>query len=107
MNAETAIAGGPPRWILMWLLAGALFFAGKTAMLRHARLRGWRRMGFVLFWIGMDADAFSEKVRREGTSHPLPLGWPAWNVTLGVILIWGIARFFEHPLAAGWIGMIG
>jgi alginate O-acetyltransferase complex protein AlgI len=26
---------------------------------------------------------------------------------MGAVLIWGVARHWEHPLAAGWTGMIG
>jgi hypothetical protein len=33
--------------------------------------------------------------------------WPVANVLIGVTLLWGVARYFEHPLAAGWVGMVG
>ena len=106
MNAQAVIAGDFPRWAIMWLLAGALFFAGKLASLRGARLGGWRRGAFVLGWAGMDAGSFREDVTEKGAS-PLSLCRPLLNIFLGVVLLWGVARHFTHPLAAGWVGMIG
>jgi hypothetical protein len=107
MNAETAIAGGVPRWALMWLLAGGLFLAGKAAMLRGARLRGWRRVGFALGWVGMDAEPFRDSAKAKKVGGSLSLGWPLANIALGAVLLWGVARCFAHPLSAGWVGMIG
>ena len=50
----------------MWLLATALFFAGKAAILRRADLRGWRLAGFAFGWVGMDAAPFRA---RAATPH--------------------------------------
>jgi alginate O-acetyltransferase complex protein AlgI len=91
---------------MMWLLAGALFFAGKVASLRGARLSGWRRAAFVLGWVGMDTGPFREG-REKGAGHPLSWYRPLLNIFIGIVLIWGGARWFTHPLAAGWVGMVG
>ena len=29
------------------------------------------------------------------------------NLLIGAALLWGAARHFSHPLAAGWVGMVG
>jgi hypothetical protein len=123
MNAENAILGEVPRWAVMWLLAGGLFFAGKAAVLRSAGLRGWRFAGFALGWAGMDAEPFRahkecslglqsespESLELIGlkSETTLALALALMNLVLGGLLLWGVARCFPHPLAAGWVGMVG
>ena len=108
MSAETSITGDLPRWALMWLTTGGLFYMAKAAMLRGAELGGWRKAGFALGWIGMDAAPFRRdggRVKRAG--RPFSMGAALFNMVLGVVLLWEVARCFSNPLAAGWIGMVG
>jgi alginate O-acetyltransferase complex protein AlgI len=99
--------GETPRWVMMWLLATALFFAGKAAMLRRADLRGWRFAGFAFGWVGMDASPFRAPTGAPKHSSTHEIMWPLACAMLGAVLLWGVARRFTHPLAAGWVGMIG
>jgi hypothetical protein len=107
MNAASTIIEELPRWAVMWLLASGLFFGGKLLMVRGAGLRGWRWAGFTLGWVGMDTEPFRGDARapaRKDARFP----WNAVvNTLLGTGLLWGAARWFEHPLAAGWVGMVG
>jgi hypothetical protein len=106
MNADSTMMGDVPRWATMWCLAGAFFLAGKAAMLRGAALGGWRRLGFALGWVGMDAAPFrgdADRTRR----HAVDWTGPVMNTFLGTVLLWGVARHIAHPLAAGWVGMVG
>jgi hypothetical protein len=107
MNADLASIGGLPRWAVMWLLAVAMFAAGKAAMLRGAGLHGWRFAAFALGWVGMDPAPFRGSARIDGASRLPSLAWPLANTIVGAVLLWGVARHFAHPLAAGWMGMIG
>jgi alginate O-acetyltransferase complex protein AlgI len=107
MNAEYASMATVPRWAVMWLLAVAMFAAGKAAMLRGAGLRRWRFAGFAFGWVGMDPGPFLGNVRVD---NGVPAGtwrWSLLNTAAGSALLWGAARHFTHPLAAGWTGMVG
>jgi alginate O-acetyltransferase complex protein AlgI len=107
MNTASTLLGDLPRWAIMWLTIGGLFFLSKVAVLRGSGLRGWKLAGFTFFWAGMDAAPFHDGARKW-TGRILPLlGWPLINTLLGAALLWGLARHMPHPLAAGWIGMAG
>lgn len=109
MNAETLLFADTPRWVVMWLLAGGLFFAGKAAMLRGADLRGWRLFAFTCLWPGMDPAPFRvpQAAVRPGIPHRATLAGPLINVLFGAVLLWLVTRHLPQPLAAGWVGMIG
>ncbi len=102
----------------MWLAAGAMFFAGKAAMVWPLRREfGWKRLlAFVFLWVGMDARAFLDKERGSivlgdapgpGTGARAPsrqspsISWRAQGC------LWCVARIFTNPLARGWCGMVG
>jgi alginate O-acetyltransferase complex protein AlgI len=55
----------------------------------------------------MDAAPF----RASAVTPPRPgipnIKGPLACAALGAALLWGVARWFTHPLAAGWTGMIG
>ena len=106
MNVEVAILGDIPRWGAMWLLAGGLFFVGKAAMLHVSPLHGWRKLAFLLGWAGMDPRPFMKGAKAQG-KQALPWMGPLVNILFGAVLLWGVARYVAHPLAAGWIGMTG
>jgi alginate O-acetyltransferase complex protein AlgI len=107
MNAEIVIWETFPRWVLMWLLAGGVFLAGKLAA--RASVEGpatWgREAAWLTLWPGMDARAFFQRRAAQGVAQPAALYIA--NLLLGGILMWGVARCLPHPLAAGWAGMMG
>ncbi len=97
-----------PRWAIMWLLAGGLFVLGKMAVFVKAQRRGglwpaWRTVAWFALWPGMNA----RDLDRSGQECPRSFGFAILKVVLGTVLLWGAARHFTQPLAAGWCGMIG
>ncbi len=124
MTEETAITPllqAPPRWALMGLLAGVLFFAGKLAVAWPLRKSlGWNgTLSFAFLWVGMDARPFLRKRAMEkgqpapsnddkkGAGSPFSIREAAGCILLGTLLLWLVARHFTHPLAQGWCGMVG
>lgn len=101
-------------WVFMWLLAAAIFAGCKwqtwweAQAARHSANWG-RSLAYLLLWPGMDAEEFLE----TGMEHRrvLPREWlEALAKTLaGAALIYAGARLApsNHPLLAGWTGMIG
>jgi hypothetical protein len=102
-----------PRWILMWTMAIALYAGCKWLTYARVRDRGnlpaRRRLGYLLAWPGMDAEAFL--ARRHASVAPPTHEWlAAWlKIALGIVLTWVVARraWPATPLVAGWIGMLG
>jgi hypothetical protein len=103
-----------PRWVFMWTMAFALYVAGKC--LTYVRVRNRigeadrpRMLGYLLAWPGMDADAFLS--RPDPRSTPSRSEWALAGIKtiFGAVLTWVVARIAlpDHPLTAGWIGMIG
>jgi membrane bound O-acyltransferase family protein len=100
-------------WVFMWLLALAIFVGCKwqTWWQQPARHRAsWQRSAAYLFlWPGMDAEEFL------ATDTPPPhvecREWlvPLFRTLAGALLVWSAARFIsaQHPLCAGWMGMLG
>src|ERR1700733_5040466 len=104
MTEETAITPlleTPPRWVLMGLLAGALFFAGKAAIAWPMRKTlGWAgALTFVFLWVGMDARPFLRKRAMEkgqpapsnddkkGAGSPFSIHEAAGCILLGSLLL--------------------
>lgn len=95
-----------PAWVVMWALSVAIFAVCKYLALAAAKSgEGWKRAAFLVAWPGMDASAFI----YERAPMPRLREWCAafGKTALGVVLYFAVARRFEHPLAAGWVGMIG
>lgn len=104
-----------PRWVFMWTMAVGLFASCKW--LTYVRVRDdcgdsdrGRRLGYLLAWPGMDAQAFLS--RRGDTSQSTSrMEWivAVLKLALGVVLVWIVARWAlpERPLLAGWVGMVG
>jgi len=98
----------------MWLLAIAIFAGFKWQTWWDAPAarysRNWSRtFAYLLLWPGMDADEFFEPRTRERCIAP-----PQWLAAIGKTLagsalIWAAAREIVpgHPIAAGWMAMIG
>jgi hypothetical protein len=100
-------------WLFMWLLAIALFAGFKWQtwwQSRERRRSSWpRSIAYLLLWPGMDADEFLAPV----ISTPKPsVGewlWACAKTVIGAALFWVAARAsgFAHPLASGWVAMLG
>ncbi len=92
-------------WVVMWLLAGVLFFLAKFAMLtRAAGMAGWRGWAWLLAWPGMETRSW---LRIRTAASGLPGSAGLGSMVAGTGLIWGVAPRLPHPLLAGWVGMIG
>jgi predicted DCC family thiol-disulfide oxidoreductase YuxK len=101
-----------PGWAWMWALAASIFASCKWWTWWQARDSAQnaslaRNLGYLLAWPGMDADAFLS----EGETPARPAG-PLWakaagKTVLGAGLLWGAARHFANPAAAGWCGLLG
>jgi alginate O-acetyltransferase complex protein AlgI len=100
-------------WVLMWLIAGALFFACKwlswRASFARPAARAGRTLGYLVAWPGMDADSFLRTERPAPAPDEERFALAGRNIALGTALLWGAARFvFPHSAhLAGWVGMIG
>jgi alginate O-acetyltransferase complex protein AlgI len=102
----------------MWSLAFAVFFACKGLTWVDAvgaggfrrrlagQARGGRVLAYFMAWPGMDPVAFFLRARA------LPIPWkrlvlPFARIAGGAALVWGVVPHIDHPLPAGWVGMIG
>ena len=101
-------------WQFMWILSIAIFFGCKWETWLRARGDGVRAgtarsLAYLLLWPGMDAAAFLHATRPA--TAPSAKDWlTATTKTLcGVALVWIVVRRIppEHPLLAGWVGMLG
>jgi alginate O-acetyltransferase complex protein AlgI len=103
-----------PSWGFMWAMAFAIFVGCKWLTLAVARVRSpgvspLRAAAYLLAWPGMEASPFL----RATPLAPLPRNAftressaAALRTTLGVVLLFVVARHAAHPLLAGWLGMI-
>ena len=102
-----------PGWALMWVMAVALFIGAKwiTAyrlLGARAAISRLRLIAYALLWPGMDALAFC-----TGNSGPRPptREWALATAKslLGAALVWFAVPWAgaAHPIAQGWVGMIG
>src|SRR5437762_6505606 len=124
-------------WQFMWLMAGAIFLGCKWLTFWSARrqivhVRVGRALAYLLLWPGMDAEKFLRRLAcevhktreqamvsgaseelsgnvpdRAGRMPALPFLSAIGKTLLGVVLLFGVARFLDQALLAGWIGMIG
>ena len=97
-------------WAFMWLMAFSIYFSCKWMTWRSARaqLRGiaaWKVVVYLLGYPGMDAVRFFQ--RPDGTSLCTKGGAALFNVAIGAILMWGLARFLltVSPLLAAAAGI--
>ncbi len=103
-----------PRWVLMWLLAIAIFFGCKWLTWRRtpvAEVPWWQHAGYLLAWPGMDAKAFFATEPLSSDQRPTAFEWgiAVANILIGVILFWGVSRLVppDQELLLGWVGMVG
>jgi len=95
-----------PRWAYMWGIAVAMFAFLKGLTLRWARADATlaRKAAYLLLWPGMDANRF-----LSGISPAPERGeWlaAATKTIIGVFLV-ALSQRLSHPLAGGWVAMIG
>jgi hypothetical protein len=100
-----------PPWKFMWLLALAIFAGLKWATWWKARMatpqETWRSIAYLVAWPGMDAETFLDSSHRAERPPSREWLWASAKTTVGVLLLWLIARKATHPLAQGWIGLVG
>jgi hypothetical protein len=101
-------------WVFMWVLAAAIFAGCKWHTWWEARTarraRNWRRSAaYLLLWPGMDAEEFFETgtEKRHVQSHEWLAALAKVLAGAGLILVGARVASSNHPLFAGWAGMIG
>lgn len=101
-----------PRWALMWTLALAIYVGVKWLTWRRtpvANAPGWRHVGYLLAWPGLDPRRFLTQAPANGRPSAGEWLFAAAKFILGMSLCWGVApRLPPHtPLVVGWTGMVG
>lgn len=97
----------------MWILAASIYFGFKwlTWWNAHGRVvhAAWRSMAYLLAWPGMDAEAFLDASKVASTPGLRKWFWAAFEICLGAIFLWVVAREIPPSLAVvrGWMGMAG
>ena len=105
-------------WQFMWLMAGAIFLGCKWLTFSRARreivhFRIGRALAYFLLWPGMDAEKFLHRPARKNLTalsrqvFAFPFLASMARIFLGAVVLFGVARFANHSLLTGWIGMIG
>lgn len=103
-----------PPWLVMWVLAAAIFAACKALTWWRAPVSGaptWRHAAFLLSWPGLDAGAFIDTRPLPPERRPRLGEWAfaAGKLALGVVLMWVAVPLVPTtlPVLRGWVGMIG
>lgn len=103
-----------PRWLLMWLLAGSIYFGCKWLTWRRtprAGVSAWRHAAYLLAWPGMDADRFLSNNPIPLSQRPTTFEWlfAALKLLFGIVVFWNAGRLFstDQTILLGWTGMIG
>jgi hypothetical protein len=107
------LIGAWPRWLLMWLLAAAIYFGFKL-LTWHAASREnvsvWRQWAYLFAWPGMNAARFFDSNNRD-VNRPAAREWLAatFNLVLGGLIFWNAKLFISNsmPVLLGWAGMVG
>ncbi|HWP93730.1 MAG TPA: MBOAT family protein [Thermodesulfobacteriota bacterium] len=101
-------------WELMWLMGFSIYAGCKWLTWCRALEKGMRpsllmSLGYLLFWLGMDAQEFLDRKTKIG--KPTRKLWciAIIKTLLGAILLWGVPRLLpvEQPLLIGWVGALG
>lgn len=100
-----------PRWLFMWLLAAAIYFACKVLTWSAEgtnRVAARRQWAYVLAWPGMNAARF---FATKEAQRPSPSEWlaGATNLIAGGIVFWNARHWIEpsSTVLLGWAGMVG
>jgi alginate O-acetyltransferase complex protein AlgI len=101
-------------WVFMWAMAFALYWGCKWLTYREAVRRGLkpglaRTAAYLLAWPGMDGASFLDAQKITGKPQRKEWFFATGKMSAGVILLYYIARLLlpQHPILAGWTGMIG
>jgi hypothetical protein len=101
-----------PAWVLMWLVAFALFAGfkwwtwwGVSGTETAPALA--RSMAYLFLWPGMGARKFLSTTHQTQAPRPSARIGATTKTLFGATLLWGVARLAGHGLFAGWIGMVG
>ena len=102
-------------WILMWLMAFAIFFGCKwltlgKAIQRAGRVCPFRAAAYLFAWPGMDAVRFLSPDLAPRCSRWAMIKSATFalaRILLGALLLFAVARQPTEPILAGWIGMVG
>jgi len=103
-----------PSWVFMWALAFALYFGCKVLTLAEAgpaftTTNGFRTLGYLLLWPGMDPKPF-EQATRNFPAPAIKTWFHALFRTLhGAVLIWVVVPRIDETywLPRAMIGMLG
>lgn len=103
-----------PAWGTLFALAFSIFYGFKWLTYRRAVRMGAAPgvrsvIGYLFFWVGMDAPAFFDRrasVKKPGRSEWL---FALFKTALGLVLFFLVARIFYplHTLTTGYIGLAG
>jgi alginate O-acetyltransferase complex protein AlgI len=103
-----------PRWVYMWLVSIAVYFACKVLTWSAAdttAVPAWRQWAYLFAWPGMDARRFFDATPPSRPSPPSASEWLAalGKTILGGIIFWGAQYFVPtgSPIMLGWAGMTG
>src|SRR6266704_1810198 len=117
--AGVSVRGVLPAWVLMWVVAFAIYLSCKWLTWRRAtrkstKARPWRSVGYFLLWPGMDADSFVSPAPKEHSANWIR---PGALTMAGVAFLWLAAReslttqaresLTTQSLWIGWLGMVG
>jgi hypothetical protein len=119
------LSAAPP-WVLMWLLAVAIFASAKVLTWSTAEVSGSlaRQLGYLFAWPGLDANAFLTAQPTKQFAQPIePAAQPKkidrptvgeWlfavvKFAFGLAMLFGVARLvpLSQPMVVGWVGMTG
>ncbi|HEY1172156.1 MAG TPA: membrane bound O-acyl transferase family-domain-containing protein [Verrucomicrobiae bacterium] len=103
-----------PAWMFMWALAFALYFGCKVLTLVEAgpafiTTHGFRTLGYLLLWPGMDPKPFTQKAKDFITPNMKAWATALFRTLHGAALIWIVVpRINEvHWIPRAIIGMLG
>jgi hypothetical protein len=112
--AALAVPADWPRWVLMWMLAFAVYLGGKWLAWQKASLgsANWRQgIAWWLAWPGMDPTRFMSKEPLSAGQKPEALEWFAAGskIVLGVVMFVAAGRLLNMgwEVAGAWLGMVG
>jgi len=100
-------------WVLMWLMASAIFFGCKwltlgNAIRRAGRVCPFRASAYLFAWPGMDAARFLSPDLAPRCSRSAMMKRAALataRILLGALLLFAVARYATEPNLSGWVGM--
>jgi hypothetical protein len=101
-----------PPWAVMWAVAVAIFVGCKWLTWRRSpapHAPGWVHLAYLFAWPGLDAKAFLSA--RRPPNRPPASEWlfAAAKLGFGAAVLWVGTPLLPaaHPLARGWVGMVG